>query len=343
MPQPVYGSLRQLTPQEELDQIRLLNAIDDGRVVAPNVDREGATSPAQTAVSLAYADTEADPRTNNPGYAHIGADPVDSYVANTASLPFTRPVSDEEYDDQTRRHNLVRRLQDAAQRYPVQYGDTADISGVPMGMYPQLPSKAPTPSPRTAVNAFTYPGMPLAEGLSWWDTTLSLPVNAIRMTYGASDAPQKFSEAADTFLLGLPTFARHGTFHPERDRYENEVRRQSSGWYKTPWSMYGVTPQDAVQRQQALAGLSDDGSVVKRDGQTGTLQVMQDFGIPETDGTRIGSYMLDALIDPDSGSIDAIRHLIRGVPSAAARGLASDNGVMLGLEGIDWYNQHKVQ
>jgi len=343
MGEPVYGALRPLTPQEEIEQTRLLDAMRRGNVRTPDLTRPGAVSPAQTAVSVAYADTEGDARTENPGYAHIGYGPVDAIIASAASMPFTRPASNDEYDDQTRRYNLTRRLQGVQERYPYQYGAASDPYGIQMGEYPSPPESPPTPSPRTAVDPTSYPGMPLAEGLSWWDTTVSLPVNAIRMSYGASDAPQRFSEAADTFLLGLPTFAKHGTFHPERDSYEDAIRELSSGWYKTPWAMKGMRPQDVEKSRRAAGGVSADGGLEKRDGYTGTLQIMKDFGVPETRGTRVGSYMLDALLDPDSGSLNAIRNLAEGVPSAAARNLAADNGLMFGLEGAGLLNQYMVK
>jgi hypothetical protein len=163
------------------------------------------------------------------------------------------------------------------------------------------------------VNPLTYPGNPIKEGIEFWDTTISLPVNAARMAYGAEDAADRFATAANSALLGIPEFIREGSFSPARDNAEAAYGRVR---FDNPLMfMSGNRADNLVEPPTDPSGM------------TGSLEVMADFGIPENIATRGLSVVLDNAIDPDGGSVRAIRSLLRGRLAQSLGGMASDNAI----------------
>jgi hypothetical protein len=321
MPGPIDGELTMIRPMRA--------AID------PNLP--GAFSKAQMDVLEAYEEADNLPFSENPGYTDIpGVNPVDSVIANWVAAPMSRRTSDEEYDQMTRAYYLTKRLQDIRDQAPHSWSTGMQSpAGEPVEV-PRDRRSVSMPAAGRTVNPIDYPGSYLGEGLRWYDSAISMPVNALRMLYGAEGAGDDFSRSADTFLLGLPTFAKHGTFHPVRDKYENLIRQLAAEgrFYETPAARMGARPSE-------MAAYLTGGEPRKNSGSAGVSTVLQDFGAPDNDYTRWAGIVGDSVIDPDGQAGRGVLRMLRG-SVGGAKDVLQDAAVPLGLEGIYQYQQRKV-
>lgn len=232
-----------------------------------------------------------------------------------------RPVGDEEYDQMVRHNALIKRLQGIEANSPAAYREHFVRGGGVPNPY-ELRKMDRPPTKYRPVNVATYPGSPVSEGLEWWDTTVAMPVSAARMAYGNEGAADDFASAADKFLLRANTFANEGDFHPLRTKYEE---------------ILGAIPFDSPDMMQH--GYADATPLARSieqaigDRPVSTSDIMDDFGVPENRATKVASILLDSLIDPDSAAVRAVGNIARRAPLAAARNIAVDSAIPLGLYG----------
>jgi len=249
-------------------------------------------------------------RTGSPG--------VMQYAGRLSSR---RPVGDDEYDQMVRHNALIKRLQQIEANSPAAYREHFVRGGAVPNPYKLREMNRPPLKYRPA-NVVTYPGGLVSEGLGWWDTTVEMPVSAVRMVYGNEGAADDFANAADKFLLGTNTFAKEGDFHPLRTKYEE---------------ILGAIPFDSPEMMQH--GYADSTPLAASmeqylgDRPVSTSDIMNDFGVPESRATKVASLLLDGLIDPDSAAVRAVGNIARRAPLAAARNIAIDSAIPLGLYG----------
>lgn len=245
-------------------------------------------------------------------------------VQYAARMGLHRPVGDAEYDQMFRHDALINRLQAIESNSPKAYREYYRRTGNVPNPYELREMERP-PTKYRPVNPVSYPGASIGEGLAAWDTTVSLPVNAVRMAYGADDAADKFASAANAALLRIPEFVRSGTFYPGRDAYEQML---GSFKFDDPQMMkYGRADSNEFTANPELVSRLDD------TGSTSTLDVMEDFGVPNNLATRGVSVVLDGLIDPDSAGLRAISAAATGRLGRAAAETAVDNALPLTIWG----------
>lgn len=236
-------------------------------------------------------------------------------------LAMTRPVSDQEYDQMVRHNALIKRLQAIENENRHGYDDARTAYGYPHRFdLRQINRPAVRHRP---VNVLDYPGGMVSEPWKWWDATTSSVYNAARMAGGDETAADDFAENANTLLLGVPRFMREGTFHPERDEYENDL---------------GYTHWDSPLMM--AVGYADNYSLqpYSRDpGSTGFADVATSMGVPGGTATDVAGLVVDSLLDPDAAAIRGIRALRSGLPAKAAMEFGVDAGPVAGLYGWSRY------
>lgn len=246
-------------------------------------------------------------------------------VQYASRMGLHRPVGDAEYDQMFRHDALINRLQAIEANNPASYREYYRRTGAVPNPY-ELREMDRPPTKYRPVNPISYPGASVGEGLAAWDTTVSLPVNAVRMAYGADDAADKFASAANAALLRIPEFVKSGTFYPGRDAYEQML---GSFKFDDPQMMkYGRADSNEFTNNAELVSRLD------ATGSTSTLDVMEDFGVPSNLATRGLSVVLDGLIDPDSAGIRAIGAAAAGRIGRAATETAVDNALPLAVWGV---------
>lgn len=226
-----------------------------------------------------------------------------------------RRVGDDEYDQMVRHNALIQRLKAIENENPEGYRSQYKAGAVPL--HSSDLQKADRPPVRyRPTSPLGTPGNPVAEGLRWWDSTTSMPLNALRMASGDTEAVDDFAKNADTFLMRVPTFLKSGSFSPQYDNWKRAVG--------------SLQFDDPAYMQQ---GRADFIPYYEDTGSTGSGDVLVQFGAPEGTATDIAGLLVDGFIDPDGGALRAARALTRGRLGATAAGLFQDNALPASLYG----------
>lgn len=222
-----------------------------------------------------------------------------------------RRVGDDEYDEMVRHNALIRRLQGIDRQNPEGYREAfINRSGV-AALAPTDLRKADRPPVRyKPTMPIGTPRNPIAEGLRWWDSTTSGFWNAARMAMGDETAAEDFAKNADTFLMRVPTFLKHGSFSPGYDEYLRAVG-------ETPFYDPGYM---ATGRADYIPYSEDAGA-------TGGGDFLVQAGVPEGTATDIAGLLLDGFVDPDGGAVRAARAFGGGRLGKAIEGLLWDNAL----------------